>query len=274
MIGRRGGACASGLATVALVLGVGAGAAAADVLVNAIKPTTVACGKSVKVGVWYQRLSGGPRWAHITIKTRRGTVVWRRNVTATSSWRYWHYKGACGRRYLVVYRTAGGTAAFRFRVEPKPKPTGGPTITVGNGAPTIAQGTFGDTLHVHDFSANDLAVTVPSPTDPAAPTDQFNQPPGGSRLVAVSEVLTDDGPGTVSDDANVDTSVVGTDGQVYTPSFDSVQGCTNFNNGGYTLAAGQSESGCVVFALPTGVDVALVEFTLTEDSVDLAEWSP
>jgi hypothetical protein len=91
--------------------------ASGDVLVNAIEPTTVACGKSVTLGVWYQSFSGGPRWAHMTIKNRRGSVIWRKNVTATTNWRYWHYAGKCGAEYVVVYETAGGTASFPFRVK-------------------------------------------------------------------------------------------------------------------------------------------------------------
>jgi hypothetical protein len=34
--------------------------AAADVLVNAIYPSTVSCGQTVELGVWYQSFSGGP----------------------------------------------------------------------------------------------------------------------------------------------------------------------------------------------------------------------
>ena len=91
--------------------------ATGDVLVNAIEPTSISCGKSVTLGVWYQSFSGGPRWVHITIKYRLGAVVWHRNATATKTWRYWHYTGKCGRRYVVLYTTAGGTARFAFRVK-------------------------------------------------------------------------------------------------------------------------------------------------------------
>ena len=114
---RRRLARRTGLATAVVVLLLIPAAASADVLVNAIEPTTVSCGRSVTLGVWYQSSSGGPRWAHMTIKNGRGAVVWHKNVTATTSWRYWHYKGTCGARYVVVYKTAGGTARFPFRVK-------------------------------------------------------------------------------------------------------------------------------------------------------------
>lgn len=69
--------------------------AGGDVLVNAAEPRTVACGKSVTLGVWYQSFSPGPRWACMTIKSSRGLVVCHKNVTATTSWRYWHYTRKC-----------------------------------------------------------------------------------------------------------------------------------------------------------------------------------
>jgi hypothetical protein len=92
-------------------------AASGDVLVNAIEPTSIPCGKSVTLGVWYQTFSGGPRWARMTIKNAHGTVVWHKNVTATTNWHFWHYKGKCGSRYVAVYKTPGGTAKFHFHVK-------------------------------------------------------------------------------------------------------------------------------------------------------------
>jgi hypothetical protein len=91
-------------------------AASADVLVNAIEPSTIACGGAIKTGVWYQSFSGGPRWAKIRIQDASGRSLWSRNVTATTSWRYFRYVPACGRRYTVVYQTAGGTQRFGVRV--------------------------------------------------------------------------------------------------------------------------------------------------------------
>src|SRR5438445_85729 len=61
------------------------------ILVKAIEPSTVACGAAVRPRIWYQ-LSGGPRWAHMTIKNGRGAVVWHRNASATRSWRYWRFR--------------------------------------------------------------------------------------------------------------------------------------------------------------------------------------
>jgi hypothetical protein len=101
------------VAVVALVI---AGAARADVLVNAIEPSTVSCGAAVKLGVWYQSFSAGPRWATIDVENSHGAVVWHKRVTATTTWHYWRYFGHCGVHYTAVYRTAGGTSRFPFSI--------------------------------------------------------------------------------------------------------------------------------------------------------------
>jgi hypothetical protein len=90
--------------------------AGADVLVNAIEPASVACGKSVRPGIWYQSISGGPRRASMMIKNSRGEVVWHKTATATTTWRYWRFRGRCGANYVLTYKTAGGTAHFRFHI--------------------------------------------------------------------------------------------------------------------------------------------------------------
>ena len=93
----------------------GARPARADVLVSVVPPV-LACGSDIEVGVWYQAYSGGPRWARIRIKSINGTTLVRRNVRATSRWRYWHYTPRCGRRYRVQYTTPNGTLTYPVRV--------------------------------------------------------------------------------------------------------------------------------------------------------------
>jgi hypothetical protein len=51
----------------------------------------------------------------MTINNKRGVVVWHKSATATTSWRYWRYRGACGARYVLIYTTAAGTSKFSFR---------------------------------------------------------------------------------------------------------------------------------------------------------------
>jgi hypothetical protein len=111
------GRCGRRISVIAMVFALAIPAVAdADVLVNAIEPATVACGKSVRPGIWYQSFSGGPHWAHMTIKNSHKVIVWRKNATATANWRYWHFRGTCGAVYVLTYRTAAGTAHFTFHI--------------------------------------------------------------------------------------------------------------------------------------------------------------
>jgi hypothetical protein len=166
-------------------------------------------------------------------------------------------------KVIVTASPRGGDAAVRatrvLSVLPNPPPPPPPPPK-----PTP--------LDVHDFNGNVLAITVSVFADPATPANQFSGPSSGNRLVAIEEHLTGRGPGTVSNDVNNATSLVGSNGQVYTASFNGVQGCTNFAYGAFTLSGGESETGCVVFEVPTGVSIARVKFTLTAGYGDTVQW--
>lgn len=108
--------CWKSFVVAAVVLAALPAASSAEVLVSGIYPKVVRCHHAVKPGIWYQSFSGGPRWARITIRNRRGKVVWRRRAKATNSWRYWRFRGACGSRYVLTYATAAGLDRYPFRV--------------------------------------------------------------------------------------------------------------------------------------------------------------
>jgi hypothetical protein len=118
------------------------------------------------------------------------------------------------------------------------------------------------TQTIYDDDAHPITATVTSITNPATGSDEFNQPDPGDYLIAVQLELADAGNATVSDDANSDVTVFGSDNQTYTPNFDTVTGCTDFAYGSFTLAPGTTASGCVVFEMPLGVNPQQVQFTL------------
>jgi hypothetical protein len=115
---RRGigaGPSAASLIAAAGALALGAPAARADVLVSR-PPSVIDCGQRIKVGVWYQSYSGGPRSATITIQSIGDATLARRRVRATTTWRYWYYRPRCGHRDRVRYDVPGGAVAFTVRV--------------------------------------------------------------------------------------------------------------------------------------------------------------
>lgn len=138
---------------------------------------------------------------------------------------------------------------------------------------TIPVNALGATEIVHDSSKNALMVT-PSPIiDPATGADPYNQPNAGYRFVAVDMTLANQSSGTISDDANLDVQLIGTDNQAYSADFNSVSECTNFSYGEFTLLPGGTESGCVVFQLPSGVNAKTVQFSLGYGYLDVAQWT-
>lgn len=79
-------------------------------------PRAISCGKAIKMAVWYQTYSGGPRWAVLRVKSMRGFTVASRRVVATTSWRNYSFTPRCGRRYRVVYSLPSGSLSYVVRV--------------------------------------------------------------------------------------------------------------------------------------------------------------
>jgi hypothetical protein len=119
---------------------------------------------------------------------------------------------------------------------------------------------IGTTLKVLNQHKQYESVKLIAVTDPAQPGDSFTTPDSGKRFVGVQLQITNQSKGTDSDDANNNTSIIGSNEQVYSADVSTLAGCTNFNNGTYTLTQGATEVGCVSFQLPMGVAVAEVAY--------------
>ena len=119
---------------------------------------------------------------------------------------------------------------------------------------------IGSTMKVLNQKKQYESVKLIAVQDPAPPGDSFTTPDAGNRFVGVQIQITSDSKGTDSDDANNNTSLIGSNSQVYSADVDSIAGCTNFDNGTYTLTQGASEVGCVTFQVPTAVTVAKVVY--------------
>jgi len=118
-----------------------------------------------------------------------------------------------------------------------------------------------------------LAVTLTQVIDPATGSDQYTSADAGKRFVAAEVKIVNNGTAAFSDDANSDMTLIGSDNQSYTADFDTVSECTNFNSGQYTLAPGESSTGCVVFQVPNGVNTAKIQFqTQSGLSQSTGEW--
>jgi hypothetical protein len=158
--------------------------------------------------------------------------------------------------------------------QPGANGTQGPPGATGSFNPTLTKGgPLQTTADVANFSGDPLAVTMTQIVDPATGANEFYTPNPGYRFVAVEMTLQNASNATITDDANTDVTVIGTDSQAYVFDADDVSECTNFSYGDYTLLSGNSEDGCVVFQLPTGVSVQAIQFALNGNNADTAQWS-
>ncbi len=185
--------------------------------------------------------------------------------------------GALGVAVAVGLST---TACGSTSVSSTPTPTNSPSATAAPSTPATPAATtattattvpvtttvkkvahVGSTVEV-SMATNGLNdakadVTLEKVIDPAT-ADQYTQAPAGDRLVAAEFQIT--AKGVLSDDANNDASLVGSNNQTYTPGFDTIPACTNFNSGQVTLATGASSTGCVVFEVPKAVTTTQINF--------------
>jgi hypothetical protein len=116
-------------------------------------------------------------------------------------------------------------------------------------------------------------VTAVRILDPAAGSDEFDAPDPGSRLIGVEFRITGTG-GYARDDANVDASVQGDDGQVYQADFTSLAAGTNFDAGDFSVTSGRTQVGWVTFQLPQGVKVSTIQWqTDITDTTPPATWT-
>ena len=85
---------------------VSAAPASADVLISGPSPDRVCVGANIKVGVWYQSYSGGPRSYRVSVYRPDGKRVFHAHGKAPSkNWRYWKVRTHDPGRYKTVFRS-------------------------------------------------------------------------------------------------------------------------------------------------------------------------
>lgn len=108
--------------TGAIVLAVGialasAGSAGAAVLVN-YDGGTIHLGQSLRLGVWYQSFSGGPRkyWEGVWSVPQHKWIFQHYGTAPARGWQFWHVKPAKRGEYHTVYVTNGHRVTFYTKV--------------------------------------------------------------------------------------------------------------------------------------------------------------
>ena len=88
--------------------------------------------------------------------------------------------------------------------------------------------TVGDYFDVKDSSGNTYRVTLDKLIDPAQGANQFTTPSNGKRFVGAVFTVTAVSGSPKNQNANNNASVVGANGQTYTPDFSPIAGYTDF----------------------------------------------
>lgn len=115
-----------------------------------------------------------------------------------------------------------------------------------------------------------LEITVATWDPISVELAEYNKAKTGDRYVAAELSITNVSGATISGDANLDTVIIGTNGQTYAAAFAvERKGCTDFGYGAFTLAPGAHEVGCIVYELPISVKIAEVQFDLGEDGEEI-----
>jgi hypothetical protein len=134
-------------------------------------------------------------------------------------------------------------------------------------------GTIGSSFTVQDGSGDTYQVTAVKVIDPASAADHAIIPQRGSRFVGIVFRITALTGSPQGEDANNDTTVVGSDGQAYQAVFDGIAGYTNFEVGVIDVAQGATVVGAVTFELPQFVNVAQVKWTAGGGFGSTVSWS-
>lgn len=138
-------------------------------------------------------------------------------------------------------------------------------------AAATPSGHVGDTLNLTRADDSKVAVTLTQIVNPATVADGKGD--ANKTYVATKLTIVDTGTTAIEGNVNVNVSVIGSDNQSYAPHLGDVTECTNFNEGTFHLAAGESATGCVVFELPRGVTPAKVKYEPSAGfAADFGEW--
>lgn len=125
-----------------------------------------------------------------------------------------------------------------------------------------APAAVGTTITLTGASAGEkMAVTVVQVFPNATGADEFTTPDAGKQFYAVQFRLIDNGSAAYSDAPDNSAKLVDASGQSYQSDVSSVSQCQSFP-GTETIAPGATGLGCVVFQVPTGAQIAAVQFTL------------
>ncbi len=179
--------------------------------------------------------------------------------------------------FSSVAVTVAACSGHTAQVNDKPSGSSISASTTQNSSPTTPPAAHvGGTLHLTGEQGAAIAVALTKIINPATgadgpPADE-NGNPNGSYVAAMVTVK-NTGKSALEDNANNDATLVGSNNETYTAALSAVTECTNFDNGTYRLAPGESATGCIAFVMPSGVGPTKFKYAPASGFAnDFGEW--
>jgi len=135
-------------------------------------------------------------------------------------------------------------------------------------------GGSGSYFDMQDLSGDTYQVTLDKIVDPGKPSGLFSNPGPGTRDVGVVFTIQAIKGSPQDENADLDATVVGSNGHTYSGGIDTdIVGYSNFDGGQINVAQGDSVTGVVVFSVPNGIRVKQVQWSGTAGLGAPATWS-
>lgn len=127
---------------------------------------------------------------------------------------------------------------------------------------------LGTAIALKDQEGHPLEVTAVKLVDNASGATQFDTPGAGKRFAGVQLTIKNTGSSTIDESVDNDTTLYDNQNQGYQITFDEIQNCQSFPSGSVKLAAGETATGCVTFAVPATATLSKVKFTPSSGFAD------
>jgi hypothetical protein len=209
---------------------------------------------------------------------------WSQEPRPGRAWRGRRYRTRRSRRNVFIGTVVGVVVLFGIGIihsalggsQSSSSSTFSPGFSGVAPSGPAASGKVGTTFKVTgtDDSGKPIAydVTLVAVSQNAAPDNSFDGASAGHHLASAEFRITGI-TGSSHDDANLDANAHGSNAQAYNASFSGVAAGTNFSDGDFTVAPGQTEVGYVSFELPNSAQVSNVTWDPDLDGQSVATWT-
>lgn len=172
-------------------------------------------------------------------------------------------------RYILIAIGAGVAAVVIALVVAVLTPASG-----SHSVPAGSTGGVGSYFDMQDVSGDTYQVTLDKIVDPGKPSGLFSNPDPGTRLVGVVFTVQAVKGSPQDENADLDATVVGSNGHTYNGGIDTdIVGYSDFDGGQISVAQGDSVTGVVVFSVPNGIKVKQVQWSGTAGLGSPVTWS-